>query len=646
MNGGGLISIDVEGSHPRSKFIQQLHWLREIGFNRRTEVIDLNDLKRLTPLNNLAPMEGVHPTVLADETAVAFQRISGENWTEKPLLESTMHDLLSAAAVLELTIPDIRYLLDPDDEHGLRRWAIENMPDEFLRDGLLRFDQAARAEKSKRDFRQMTMGALNRFSDIVRYPMPRLATGAGPRLPIADIIDEGGTILLDASPGSQVGETAAKTYCALLVRAVFSSMRQRRHPERLALLSIDEAAAAIGGGQADVESLAARARKYGVCCLFGMQYGKQLSETQNLALKNCVSTRITFRVADGEEAEQRARDDIPMDLERPKQSMVRPTNVGVKRTTLSSKSRSTNEARGRSKGETESESQAASATEAHGESEAFGFSSFEAEGAAQSDSAGQIFDVGPNGMPVGLPLSRSANQGSSLSSVSGAGTSAMRGKMSMQAKSVAASRGHASSTASHETSGKSEGVSEGEAFEPIYDNLPSQLYSLEESVYQAARTLKHLQPGEAIIAFGDFAGKVKVPLLPTVDLSKEENVALRRRFIDASPSSIPIEEAKAALNARKARLIALASKHQAPPPDPKISERELMPVPIADDPLQFAANLLKKRESSKDVDPPETTPPKPPKPKKPVKKAPFRPKIVGGNPALSPPRKPRDPKPL
>ena len=104
----------------------------------------------------------------------------------------------------------------------------------------------------------------------------------------------------------------------------------------------------------------------------------------------------------------------------------------------------------------------------------------------------------------------------------------MRGSMSMQAKNIASSRGRAFSTATHETRGTSEGTNDAEAFEPIYDNLPSQLYSLEESVYQASRTLKLLQPGEAIIAFGDFAGEVKVPLLPTADLSEEDNGALRR----------------------------------------------------------------------------------------------------------------------
>ena len=439
---------------------------------------------------------------------------------DKPLLESIMRQLAELCCGTQITLPDVKHLLRPDDQHGVRSWALEHVEDEYVREGLQRLDDAARSEKSKRDFRQMTMGPSNRFDDITHYPTIRYATGAGPTLPIAEIIDEGGIILVDASPGSQVGETAAKTYAALLIRAVYSAMRQRQHPERLALLSIDESAPVIQG-QADVETLSARARKHGICCLFGGAIRRPAHRPQYLALKNCANTRITFRVADGEEAEARARDDIPMDLERPKQSMVRPTNVGVKRTTLTGKARSTNEARGRSQAETESEFAGRKRHQCLWGIRRPGFSSFAAEGAAQSDSAGQVLDVGPDGMPIGIPLSQSTNQGTSVSAVSGAGVSSMRGSMSMQAKSIAASRGRAFSTATHETRGTSEGTNEGEAFEPIYDNLPSQLYSLEKSVYQAARTLKLLQPGEAIIAFGDFAAKVKVPLLPTADLSKK-----------------------------------------------------------------------------------------------------------------------------
>ncbi len=186
----------------------------------------------------------------------------------------------------------------------------------------------------------------------------------------------------------------------------------------------------------------------------------------------------------------------------------------------------------------------------------------------------------------------------------------------------------------------SEGTTDADAFETLYRDLPSQLFTLEESIHQAARTLKTFEPGEAIVAFGSMSAKIRVPLLPSANLSKEEAAALRRRFIDASPSSMPIEEAKTALAARKAQIIAAAKQHAAPPPEPDLkAPRE--PLPAVKELRDILADI------SAVTPDPEPEPPKPtkPKPKRPPK-GPFKPRIVGGNPDIPLPPKNSGPKPL
>ncbi len=349
--GGGLLSVDPDGSHPLSKFNAQLQWIDQCGIykHRRVETCDLNDAKAILPFNNLAAIDQVLASVIADETAIAFQRISGEDWTEKPLLESIMVDVLTIAAMFEWTICEISLLLQPDDEHGIRRWAIEHIQDSYLRATLERLDQAAVSEKSKRDFRAMTQGPLNRLSDVERFEKIRLIAGAGPRFDLAAAMDDGAIILVDASSGNHVGDSAAKTFMSLLVRGIYSTMRQRQHPQRLFLFSIDEAPAVIKGQQ-DTEALAARARKYGVALLLASQFLMQTSHEQYLALKNCANTRVAFRAVDHKEAEEHVLDLVPIDMERAKPTMIRPTAVGAARTTLQSRSRSHHEAKGYSRG--------------------------------------------------------------------------------------------------------------------------------------------------------------------------------------------------------------------------------------------------------------------------------------------------------
>src|SRR5207237_784506 len=101
-------------------------------------------------------------------------------------------------------------------------------------------------------------------------------------------------------------------------------------------------------------------------------------------------------------------------------------------------------------------------------------------------------------------------------------------------------------------------------------------------------------------------------------------------------NSMTIVEARAALESRKARIIADAKQHLAPPPEPDIrASRE--PLPAVE---ELRALLEETSEANRAPEPEPPPSPKPikPKPKRPPK-GPFKPRIVGGNPDIPLPPK-------
>jgi hypothetical protein len=81
-------------------------------------------------------------------------------------------------------------------------------------------------------------------------------------------------------------------------------------------------------------------------------------------------------------------------------------------------------------------------------------------------------------------------------------------------------RSESSSTAEtrgrSKTRGKSRSQATSEAIEPVYEDLPTELYSKDELLYLAAQKLRTLSPGEAYVAFRDKAGLLHVPLMQKI----------------------------------------------------------------------------------------------------------------------------------
>lgn len=112
------------------------------------------------------------------------------------------------------------------------------------------------------------------------------------------------------------------------------------------------------------------------------------------------------------------------------------------------------------------------------------------------------------------------------------------------------------------TSGKSRGWSE--TLEPIMEDRPSAVHSLDNLRYMAAEVLRSLPAGRVTMSVVDGSGLrtavVQAANVPDCELTDEEFNELRQQFLQRSPSAVPINAALAALGHRQARILRLATQ--------------------------------------------------------------------------------------
>jgi len=147
------------------------------------------------------------------------------------------------------------------------------------------------------------------------------------------------------------------------------------------------------------------------------------------------------------------------------------------------------------------------------------------------------------------------------------------------ARSVSSSSGsfYSETFSESETHGTSKSRSVSEGLEPVYENLPSAVHSMENMLYFAAQTLRSLKTGEAFVHYAGVDGiataRVLVPRVRTIVRSSEQYAALRAAILEASLGALPAADADEAIEAREAALFAAAQSLRdlanAPPADPE-----------------------------------------------------------------------------
>jgi hypothetical protein len=506
--------------------------LEAAGFFKtgRVHIIDPNIRSHVVPINLLAGLDDTDVSVLADALLQAVERVWGDEDThQKPAIRSNLKAAFMALAELGLPLTDAKLLFDPDDTHGVRTRTIGRLANEYAHDELTRLHRIALADRTRREFNLEVRGPINRLNEFVSSEAMRAMLGVvdepgGTRrtLDILECMEKGHILLVNLQHGGAVSEADTDLLGALLLRYLFLLASRRTNREPFPIY-VDECHRFLTG---DVPNILAESRKYGIACHLAHQFLAQLGKPDDLvyqALHNSTEIKVVFRVKSPQEAQQLAEMVIPLDLERPLAASVRPTVIGHRRARLASAATTESEAITESEGETMGEMSAH--TDMHSLSEAFGNLATTMTGAGSfeggADSTGmvlappvQLFGPNaPNASFIQYPLSESIGQlsshGQSLQSAESTGTSHLsaesHGTAETRASSHAASRNLAHSRGTARTTGESE------AFEPVYQDLPSTWHSLESERYRAGELIRALPPGRAFVSWRGKTACITIP---------------------------------------------------------------------------------------------------------------------------------------
>ena len=625
-NGSGVCVVDPHGEHPESLYRSLLAWIAERGYQKRRTIhlIDPNSPTHTVGFNPLArPDPETDLSVIAGVTLEAFSRAWGdEDTTGKPTIERVLTAAFTALAELGLTLVEAPFLLDPLDRHGLRAHAVASVTDRYARDELQRLHELSLDERRRRDFDLEVVGPLNRIARFVRPSAIRAMVGQAERvLDIREALDGGHIILCNLSGGARVYERDADLLGRLLTRTLFFHAKRRRKPERPFYVYLDECHRYLSG---DLENILAEARKYGIATVLAHQWLSQLSvDSENLlaAVLNATNLKVVFRVKDPKEAEELALAVVPLDLEVPVTTLIKPTVVRHERTRLSSESKSEQWATTASRSEMEGESDGTTVShvESVGRSDAESASTAVSDVESVMDSTSQTTLVGSGtssmdtisvsptqgiifpvvlGMTMGTGEMAHSESGTSIGSAAGRARGSVSTQGSSTVSTSAEAWGEAHSRATHrarsrgaaDTKGRSLSTGSAEAFEPILEDRPSAVHSKDNVLYVAARALRSLTVGKALVNYVGPSGMqfvtLNVPRIPEYRLTQDAFATLREKMLRASFSAIPIAQATSALAERERKLLNMKA---APEPVEPTSFRTKAPAAIDPKRLQPAA---------------------------------------------------------
>lgn len=608
IDGRGVCVIDPHGNHPDSLYRSLLCWMERHGFtsSRTVHLIDPNAGTHVTGLNPLArPSPDYDFSVVAEAMQEALERLWGEeDMNTKPTMQRVLSALLAALSELNLTLAEARLLFDPADLHGVRAWAIRTLANIDAREELQWLDDIAAGQRGAQDFRAEITGPRNRIAKLTRNDAIRAMVGQqGSGIDFPAALDHGHVILANLAPGPRVSDKAAQLLGRLLTRMLFFHCTRRRNPRLPFFFYLDECQLYLSG---DVSRFLAESRKYGVGVVLSSQYraqyeaaGAEILE----AVKNATNIKTVFRIKDADEAAALADLVFRYDLEAPVQALVKPTVVGHRIRRLASDSVSDQFAVSEMRSETYGEAVSETCGVAHTVADTTGESTSESESqsvqsavsTSESQSSGSANGwevstmMGPQTSVFGAPNVVGMSQGMSGQTQRGAstGTQTSRGESAGHSRGHSSSRSHSvsttesesvSTTTSHartvgrgETRGKALTTGSQEALEPIYEERPTAVHSLENIRYMAGHALRSLTAGRAAISFVDAGGlktmALSVARVESHALPEEAFAALRTRVFEASPSALPYDAALQNLTERERTVIERANGHALAEPD-------------------------------------------------------------------------------
>lgn len=561
VKGHGLAWVDPHGT---DDYRDLAVWLSKT--EKRVHVIDFRS-PNVVAFNPLACPEGTDPSVIVGNMMDAMAAgWDDESLAQKPTVERVMSAMFAALVELKLTICEAPLILDREND-TLRRYAIENVRDDFTRSVLKSVQALSQDVRRKRDYDQEVMGPVNRLARLLRPPTIRAMLGQTKNcIDFKSVMDNGEIVLANLSGGTQVYEKDADLFGKLLTRSILFHAKRRDNTQPF-LAMLDEAHRYLSN---DLPVLLAEIRKYGVSIVAAMQWLAQAERTDDTilaALLNGTNCKICFRLRDQEEAERMARTLIQLNLERPVDILTKPTVVGHRRTLLANESDSTQQSvtknRSLALGTNETDGVTHTQGTIHTHSVTDGTTDVESEMQSKSKSKGSVSGEGTSAAEIMIPtddpsepiISRttaglSNSNSSSSASATGSAKGRAKGKTHAvtdgiaESESVAVSKSFGTSRVETEGEGETQGTghSKGhsEALEPIMEDRPSSVHALADELYTAGKMLCGMPRGLGYLSYVGNKGPVgtlfQVPFIEMPQVNTEQFIAIRDRYMTGTPT--------------------------------------------------------------------------------------------------------------
>jgi len=495
-----------------------------------------------------------------------------------PRLERIQHVLGFVAAEKKLTLLDLPALL--------------SLGGTYLRDRILAGcsnpivvaeweDLHQLAQKKPGQFLEMVESSKNRLVQwLTSRPLMRIF-GRHQGLDARKVMDQRQIVLVDLSPLSDVDAS----FVGKCLTSTYLTAAKRRVPHGSAChrLVIDEAESMLC---LETARLLDQTRKYNLLLCCNLQRLAQLRERDDgetifdAVMSNCAA-KVVFAMPEPESARYCAELLFTgfVDLVEWKLGSERPTAVGNDKVIVKSRSRAEHQAESTSSAETDIRSSARA-------SAAMSASMFSAASAFGSGESMSLASVPPDTL-LGPPafVSKSAGHNSSSNSSSARGLSSGRSFSRQYA------RGRARTSARASTEGTSRAEGESEAYLTRYEDLPTQLYSLEEQLHRLTGEIMSLPRRECFVKLDEQKPfRARTADLEPAFRSREFQTLMLPLYLENAARKSPYLSPTTQIDAE------IAARFNSPPVDIPEPDFGPEPMPLLDDPVSYAQRYVERQK--------------------------------------------------
>ena len=498
---------------PHGKLYDSLvKWIamRNLHRDRAIHLIDPSLEAWTTGINPLRIAKGESISRRADAVRDSFAQVwGGEDTSRTPLLKKCLRAVIHVLIVHKLTLLEAMELITTADRNEVRRYLTSELED-YVQQRL--WDDFNALEK--RLFSEQFMSTMNRFVEFLDSPAVRMIIGSNAQPLDFRACMRNGDIVLVNLRETTISHDNARLIGTLITSDLFSYAMQRSTEEALRkpfYLYIDECSRFIT--ESVVRALDETA-KYGLHYILSHQRLAQLrrqDETLYNDIMEGAQTKVFFGCVGDEDGEIMSRYLFrsEYDLERPVANMIRPTAVGQVRALL------------------RSENNASAGVWGGGTSDVTNVGS----------TTGERIDA--DGNPIGGAF-------------------------------VSSSAGGAKARTYFDSSMESQSVGQHETFQTVYEERPTENWSLERNIHEGVVRMRDLPKRRAIVKVpGKKSVEITTPFIPDPFTRDTTAAKAMDKILNESTYAVPRHFVSHEFKNRQADLLTAVArwKEQAPAPE-------------------------------------------------------------------------------